>query len=410
MDNNISKEKRHKIAILISDTNAGGLAIMEELIVKNIQRDKYQVIAVAFGKGAVAERIGKYSDEYYNLETGSFPRVTRIKGESYLGHFAAYFKLVFWFVRSIWRFYRFIRANDIDLIHSHGVHFNIIAGFAGKMAGVPSIWHIHEVQKFSLLRADWLLFRGYLASIIADRFIAVSKYAARTFHKSWKSKERVILNAVDFQKVANGQKKGALRQMIGASDNEKIVGVIAVVSARKGLTRFVEVAAEIAHRHKNVRFVLIGGIANQASDRMFDDLVKKTKEMGAEHKIYFIRDLADAYKYMGDMDVFFMCSLPGAETFGLVVAEAMAAAVPVVAFANDAMPEIVKEGRTGFLVKEGDVNSAVKKILKIIDDDDLAKFMGNNAQQVVKEEFDIAALINNLQQLYSEVLDESKKG
>ena len=73
------------------------------------------------------------------------------------------------------------------------------------------------------------------------------------------------------------------------------------------------------------------------------------------------------------MDTFFMCSLKGTEPFGLVVTEAMAAGVPVVAFANDAMPEIIEDGKTGFLVPEGDTDSAAERVLRILEDDNAAK-------------------------------------
>ena len=105
-----------------------------------------------------------------------------------------------------------------------------------------------------------------------------------------------------------------------------------------------------------------------------------------------------------DMDVFFMCSRPLTETFGLVVIEAMAASVPVVAFNNDAMPEIIENGKTGFTVPEGDTTLAAEKILHILNDSQLSDEFKSSGRIKVFENFDIPILINRIEYLYKEIL------
>ena len=112
--------------------------------------------------------------------------------------------------------------------------------------------------------------------------------------------------------------------------------------------------------------------------------------------------------YIGDMDAFFMCSRPGTETFGLIVIEAIAASVPVVAFNNDAMSEIIIDGKAGFLVPEGDIDSAAECILRILDDKSLADNIKKAALNRVRNNFDIPILVDNVQKLYCKILQKGR--
>lgn len=191
--------------------------------------------------------------------------------------------------------------------------------------------------------------------------------------------------------------------MVGVLDSEKLVGVTGLISHRKGMDRFIEMAAKLAESRDDVKFVIVGGAHGEASTKCYDDLVRLAEKLGIAGKLHFTGDIDDAPYYMGDMDAFFMCSRPGTETFGLVVIEAMAAGVPVAAFANDAMPEIIEDGKTGFLVPEGDT-AAAERISQILDDPKLAAKFKKAGQERVFKNFDIPILVDNIEKLYADVL------
>jgi len=75
------------------------------------------------------------------------------------------------------------------------------------------------------------------------------------------------------------------------------------------------------------------------------------------------------------------------EPFGLVFLEAMAYGLPCIGSRRDAMPEIIQEGETGFLVEPDDVNDLAAKIIQLLTDDQLRQRMGSAAEKRLNEHF-----------------------
>ena len=77
------------------------------------------------------------------------------------------------------------------------------------------------------------------------------------------------------------------------------------------------------------------------------------------------------------------------EPFGLVLLEAMASRKPVVAYRSGAVPEIVADGETGFIVERGNVEHLAQRVLDLLKDPGLAGKMGEAGRERVVREFDI---------------------
>ena len=88
------------------------------------------------------------------------------------------------------------------------------------------------------------------------------------------------------------------------------------------------------------------------------------------------------------------------EPFGLVIAEAMASGTPVVAYRTGAVPEIVVDGKNGFLVERGDVEQLSMRVLQLLRNPGLAAQVGKQARSTVENNFDIRETARR----YAEVL------
>ncbi|GMT42261.1 MAG: hypothetical protein IEMM0002_0672 [bacterium] len=99
-------------------------------------------------------------------------------------------------------------------------------------------------------------------------------------------------------------------------------------------------------------------------------------------------------RHFANCDVFCLPSLH--ETFGLVFIEAMAAQKPVVAFNATAVPEVVRNGRDGFLLEPGDYHGVAEKIVFLFNNPDLRMKMGMEGRQRVKRDFDITEVVSPL--------------
>jgi len=91
----------------------------------------------------------------------------------------------------------------------------------------------------------------------------------------------------------------------------------------------------------------------------------------------------------------------GLEGLGSAALAAMAAGVPVVASGVGGLPEVVDQGRTGFIVTNGDFQTPVRRLL---DDPRLAAAMGRAARERVQQEFSVDVLVTNTLRAYREVL------
>jgi glycosyltransferase involved in cell wall biosynthesis len=397
---------RPKIAFLVSDTDGGGTATSTSLLVKNIDRDKFRVVVVACGPGPKAAKIGAVADEYHNLNIGSYPPLRKIINGKEQEDLLARVHLIVWLIRCVWRLTKWLKKEKIDLIHTNSVEFNLIAGIAGRLTGVPSVWHIRSPQKMAWRRGGPFLVEGYLAAWLATKVIANSYFTAKACHKSWERKIVVVWNAINVEDIIAHQCSGRLREIANVAADKKIVGLSGHIEHRKGIDRFIAMAAQLAQKRDDVRFVVIGGDVAQKniSQAVKAELLRQAEDLGIIDKLCFAGHLDNAPYYLGDMDAFFMCSLPGTETFGLVVIEAMAAGVPVVAFNNDAMGEIIIDGETGYLVPEGEVDLAAERISSILDDKVLANDLKKAGLNRVRTYFEISRLINSTQELYYEIL------
>jgi glycosyltransferase involved in cell wall biosynthesis len=115
-------------------------------------------------------------------------------------------------------------------------------------------------------------------------------------------------------------------------------------------------------------------------------------------------ELVDLYY---NADVFAFASIWN-EGFGIPPVEAMAAGVPVVVTCSGAMPEIVRNQQTGFVVRKNDPHALAVSILKLLRDDDLREKMGRTARSWVHQNFTWDRVAEKMHKCYSDLCRASK--
>jgi glycosyltransferase involved in cell wall biosynthesis len=94
------------------------------------------------------------------------------------------------------------------------------------------------------------------------------------------------------------------------------------------------------------------------------------------------------------------------EAMPLVMLEAMAIGVPVVASRVAGIPEIITDGVTGLLVEPGDVNGIAAAIIRLLQDPGLARTIGGNGRARVEEELNVERMLDGVRRVYAEVSEE----
>ena len=294
---------------------------------------------------------------------------------------------------------RLIREHGIDLVHS-----NTTAVFSGALVarwvGRPHVWHVHEITT----RPRWFarLMAGFVARF-ADRAVFVSQAALdhmATLDDRVRGRAIVIHNGIDPAR-ARGGRRGVLRSGQDWSTDKALIGMIGRINWWKGQGQLVDCAVRLATSHPQARFVMVGG-TYEGDTQVRDELLARITAAGLQARVVVLDFRPDIADVLADLDIYVMPSTEP-EPFGLVVLEAMAAALPVVGFGHGGVCEIVDHGVTGLLVSPGDTAALAAAIAALLDDAPRARAMGLAGRDRLDSLFTHRTYIDSFQAVYREL-------
>lgn len=152
-----------------------------------------------------------------------------------------------------------------------------------------------------------------------------------------------------------------------------------------------------------VRWLPMASLTVVGDGPAMEDLKKLVEGLGLRGRVLFEgwverEKLARVYRAH---DVFVTAS--AMETQGLVILEAMSSGLPVVGIDKYAVPDVVKHGRNGYVVRPGDVKEMAKYVKNLLEDENLQERLGKNARKSV-ESHDVNKVIGQMEDLYKEVV------
>jgi len=167
----------------------------------------------------------------------------------------------------------------------------------------------------------------------------------------------------------------------------------------------VDAAALVLKRRPDTYFLAVGGVFDQERFYM-EQFRQAVKERGLEEHFRISDFRTDAPDIVGTLDIFVLPSTQP-DPFPTVVLEAMAAGKPVIAAAHGGPLEMVLDGETGYLVKPCDHVALADAILKMLEDPDTARLMGENGRSRAAKLFAVERFVNEFEQLYNNCLETS---
>ncbi|KAI3319480.1 glycosyltransferase family 4 protein [Xylariaceae sp. AK1471] len=177
------------------------------------------------------------------------------------------------------------------------------------------------------------------------------------------------VNTVGF----NPDKRNIELRRAWAPDGELILLTCSRLAGEKGYAFLAQVAAELAKADLDFKLVIVGGnqniIVEQQIKGMFEPLVCDGKVIFSGFKMG-----ENLMTHYASADIFLHCSIT--ETFGLVVLEAMASGVPVIARDEGGPSDTIDHGRTGYLVPPNDLEGYVQRVLELGRDRELMRQFG----------------------------------
>ncbi len=298
---------------------------------------------------------------------------------------------------SMARLARFCKREQIDVVHAHPARDYWLAVGARLLSPGPRVVVTrHLVSKRRDPIAHALLYRRI------DRVIAVSRAVGESLVRVMSvpsSKIAVIPNGIDTRRYADAA-SGRLRRELAVESTVPLVGMVGTVSPHKGQQVFLRALPRVRERFPGCVGVIAGG--DREGGRYIEALRAMARDLGLGDSVRFLGARPDVPEVLKDLTVFVLASVE--EPFGLVLVEAMAAGVPVVATDAGGPCEIVADEETGLLVESGNVEALGAGIARLLGDPALARRFAAAGQRRAIERFDAAVMADRTLDLYRMVL------
>lgn len=186
------------------------------------------------------------------------------------------------------------------------------------------------------------------------------------------------------------------RQEKACSDTLTL-GIVKSLEHIYGVRYLIEAFAEISGKYGNVNLLIVG------DGPLRHDLEQLCRKYQIENRVTFLGSVPNSQvsTVLNRMDIFVMPSL--SESFGVSILEAEACQIPVVASNVGGIPEVVKDGSTGFLIKPGDSKAIADKLIKLIENKELREEMGRQGRIFVEKNYDWKHCVDQMHRLYLDI-------
>jgi glycosyltransferase involved in cell wall biosynthesis len=260
---------------------------------------------------------------------------------------------------TVGRLARLGRHIGADVVHTNSLH-SWYGWAAARLLRRPHIWHAREIvfQSAAALRLERTLARRF-----ADRVVAVSEAVAGQLDPA---NLVVVRDSPDPDRFGPGR-AGRFRARVGIADDARLVGWVGRFDTWKGLDTVLDAFGAVADARPGTELV-VAGAPVPGKEAAADQLRRRAATMAGVHWVGWRDDTGDL---MADLDLLVAVSTQP-EPFGLVVVEALACGVPVVAgtaggplevLGPEAAERAVPAGR---LVTPGDPKALVAAILEVL--------------------------------------------
>jgi glycosyltransferase involved in cell wall biosynthesis len=292
----------------------------------------------------------------------------------------------------LFRFTRLLRELAPDIVHVHSRRgadwYGAIAARRARIAAVLSRRVDHPEGRIGVLK--YPLYR---------RVVAISAAIRQQLESAGVAAGRVelIRSAVDAERVEPAWSRERLAREFQLDPRHQLVGCIAQLIPRKGHAPLLAAWREVVAACPEARLLLFG------RGPLDKRLRRSAEKAGIGASVVFAGFRPDLPAFLGRLDLVVHPALE--EGLGLAVLEAQAAGVPVVAFRAGGVPEVVADGRTGYLVRAGDAPALALAVTGLLQDEARRHAFAQAAWDWVAREFRVADMVDRHLILYRDLVE-----
>lgn len=299
------------------------------------------------------------------------------------------------------RFARLTRRSRPHIIHAHSgtAVVTVLAALANPAA--RRVLDVHDAPGNGRHSPRTEAVEGWLCRRLAYVPVVHSTSVRQEIAGAWRvppAAARLVPLGVDTAALAGATVgRARWREELGVGPGEIVVLYVARLVPSKRVDLLIEAADRLRQRGDHIRVVVVAeGSERSRLQAMIDRL-----GLGPTVGLVGSRGGTDLLKAFGGADVY--CSTSDYEGFGLGVAEAMAAGLPVVATAVGGVTDLVVDGTTGTLVAPGDATAVADGISALLHDADRRRRYGDAGRARARERFDRSQTAGRYLAVYREL-------
>lgn len=288
----------------------------------------------------------------------------------------------------------------IDDFRPDIVHINTSWTYVGAVAAafrcVPTIWHIREFLEEDQDRQIWNRRLGYWVMNHSSRIVAISNGIRNKYDPLLREGIiRLIYNGIDEKLFYNPEK------IVFMNKDVKFV-CVGGLNSGKGQETIIKACGELKKRgFKNFELYIVG------EGNELNNLKRQTKALNLINEVHFEGFQKDTQKYYQMADIAIVSSKN--EAFGRVTVEAMLSGTLVIGTRSGGTPEVLNNGRVGYLYEPGNVEELTDIILTAVNNVEESRNVAKAGREYALNHFTAERNAKEIYELYNEVLAERSR-
>ncbi len=380
LSNRSQPARKYKIAYVIDGLGMGGAERLMVPSLKHLNRDDFEAYVCALQSkdgNPMAEEIRALGIPVECLE------IKRLRDWNALPRLTGYLKRI-----------------GADLVHTQLEFANILGNISAKYLRLPSVCTIHVMSSLDVKtktklhqRVEWFALRHF-----CDRVISVSE-EARQYHLTISgapaSQVTTLYNGIDlsgFVNIDRARERAAVRSEFKIPPDATVLTTVAVLRPPKGIQFMIRALPSILASYPNAYYLIVGDGSHR------DALLEEVQKADVKDRVIFAGMRKDVARLLAASDIFVLPTLT--EALPTVLAEAMAAHLPIVASRVGGIPEMIVDGQNGCLVEPEDLNSLHSACRQLIGNSGIRQTMGVAGWQTADQKFNIERQVDKLEELY----------
>lgn len=299
-----------------------------------------------------------------------------------------------------------IKNEGFELLHVHGARANFVATSIKKYIKIPVVTTMHS---------DYLLdFDGIYRKLVyttlnilalrkIDYYIAVSSdFKKMLIDRNFRpNKIFTVYNGMDYNDAISYDEKEKFAERIGVpyNPNDIYVGIIGRHDFVKGHDIFIRGAKLVADKCEHVKFIIAGEGEGQPALR------KMAGDLGISDRVIFAGFIKDIYSFINFIDINTLTSR--SESFPYVLLEGARLQKPTISSAVGGIPDLIRHNETGLLFENKNYEDFANQIIRLVNDNDLRKSLGEALYKRATENFSNQALATAHLNIYKSILSDA---